>query len=420
MSKAGFANVGYPMRAVELQDAMATVKCAADDVTAMPVSVRVLRSVSEVEEIRGTWMQMQRNPNADIDFFLTVLRTRPQILRPHIILCYRDGIPEAMLVGRLENGHVDLKIGYADFLRPRARMLIFIHGGLLGNPGSDTCEILVREVMKSLRLGEADIAFFNHLRADSPLYVSLACQPGVLNRDYFPALQIHRSMTMPASAEEFWLRLSPKVRKNQRWQAKKLLTDHTGRVRINCFRETSELELMFQDVEKVAKKTYQRGLGVGFVDSSEVRMFLHLKAEKEWLRTYVLYVADRPCAFWSGTLYRGEFHSDCMGYDPEYGKYSPGMYLITRVIEDFCKQDGAGRVAGIDFGLGDAQYKEILGDISWEDASVYMFGPTLRGAGLNAFRTPIMFVERICRKTLERTNLTQKVKRLWRLHRRKE
>ena len=274
--------------------------------------------------------------------------------------------------------------------------------------------MLVQEVVGSLRHGEADIAFFNHLRADSPLYAALGHLRGLLSRDYFPALQVHRSMTLPASVEEFWLRFSPKVRKNQRWQAKKLLNDHSGNVRIHCFREASELERMIQDVEQIAKKTYQRGLGVGFADSAVTRKRLYLNAEKGWLRTYVLYVQDRPCAFWSGTLYSREFHSDYMGYDPDYGKYSPGMYLIMKVIEGFCGASGEKEISGIDFGLGDAQYKEILGNLNWQDASFYLFAPTLRGAGLNAVRTPILLLDRIGRKLVERANMLPKIKRLWR------
>jgi CelD/BcsL family acetyltransferase involved in cellulose biosynthesis len=221
-------------------------------------------------------------------------------------------------------------------------------------------------------------------------------------------------MSLPSSGEEFWLRFSPKVRKNRRWQAKKLLNDHSGKVRIDCFTKTSEFERMIQEVEQVAKKTYQRGLGVGFVDSEDVRERLSLKAEKGWLRTYVLYVADLPCAFWSGTLYHREFHSDFMGYDPDYGKYSPGMYLIIHVIEDFCKRSGEGEVAAIDFGLGDAQYKEILGNLTWQDVSFYVFAPTPRGIALNALRTPIKFLDQWSKNLLARTKLLQKVKRTWR------
>jgi CelD/BcsL family acetyltransferase involved in cellulose biosynthesis len=143
-----------------------------------------------------------------------------------------------------------------------------------------------------------------------------------------------------------------------------------------------------------------------------MRKRLHLKAEKGWLRAYVLYIGDRPCAFWVGTLYCQEFHSDFMGYDPDYSKYSPGMYLINQVIESFCNSNE--EIAAIDFGLGDAQYKEILGDVQWQDACAYVFAPTLRGLALNAMRTPIMAIDRAGRQALGRVKLLSKLKKLWR------
>jgi len=383
-------------------------------VDAVPAGARILRTVPEIEEIRGAWTQLLRHPNADIDLFLSEISSRPQILRPHVILLNRLGIPETILVGRLEIGRMDFRIGYASLLSRQARTLTFIHGGLLGNCSSNTSDILVQEVMNCLRRGEADVAFFNHLRADSPLPASLRRVPSLMSRDFLPAMQIHRSMSLPATAQEFWGRLSPKVRKNQKWQAKKLVQDYSGDVKIDCVTETSGLERMIQDVEEIAKKTYQRALRVGFVDDEDTRRRLSLRARKGWFRGYVLYVANSPCAFWLGTVCNGVFHSDYMGYDPAFSKHSPGMYLITRIIEQLCEAEGEQRISSIDFGLGDAEYKRILGDILWEDTTTYLFAPTLRALGLNAIRTPILFADALGRKVLERTQLVAKVKKKWR------
>jgi len=408
------AKVTMSISSTELHNLNEPDESTLGHVAPAPAEIRVLRTLPEVEEFRTAWMRLQRHPNADIDFYLQVLQSLPGPVRPHVLVACLNGTPVGFLVGRLENSRMDLKIGYAHLLRVRAHALTFIYGGLLGEAGAGTSEILALEVAKSLRQGEADFAFFNHLQADSPFYAALCRHAGVFSRDCFPVLQTHRTMTIPGNTEEFWERFSPKVRKNQRWQAKKLLADHPGGVRISCFQQTSELERMIQDVEEVAKKTYQRGLGVGFVDDCATRNRLHLRAENGWLRTFVLYVSDRPCAFWVGTLYKGTFHSDSMGYDPEYSKYSPGMYMVMRVIEDFCQKDAAGQVATIDFGLGDAQYKEILGNVQWQDVSVYLFGSTLRGLGLNMLRTPIILIDRLGRRVVEGANLLPRIKKLWR------
>jgi hypothetical protein len=380
------------------------------------LTTKVFRTVPEVEAIRSVWAGWQLHPNSDLDFYLAVLRSLPGVLRPHIIMVFRDGHPDASLIGRVEERKFEVSVGYKSTLKPGARVLTFIHRGLLGNSSSENCEILVREVLKSLHNREADVAFFNYLRADSSLYTLVTRSPSFFTRDYFPALQTHRSMALPCSVEAFYQGLSKKVRKNQKWQAKKLVQDHDGNVRVRCFGEPAELELMIQEVEEVARKTYHRALGIGFVDGAGVRQRLHLEAQKGWLRAYILYVSDKPWAFWMGTLYHGTFHSDFMGYDPDCARYSPGMFLIMRVIEAFCDRNEGDKVNEIDFGLGDAQYKEVLGNSEWQEGAVYIFAPSLKGVGLSLLRTPAIIVDRFAKALMARTKLLQKVKKTWRTH----
>ncbi len=140
--------------------------------------------------------------------------------------------------------------------------------------------------------------------------------------------------------------------------------------------------------ELLASKSYQRGLGTGFFDTPLMRAQLSLKAERGWLRGYVLFLGGKACAFWIGDVNRGTFGSDYLGYDPSLAKYSPGMYLIVKVIEGFC--DGnRDEVTAIDFGPGPAQYKEVLSTEEWRSMAVYIFASTLKGFTINFIRTLI-------------------------------
>jgi hypothetical protein len=380
------------------------------------VTVRVISSVSDVEEIRGIWAGWRQHPNSDIDFYLNTVRSRPEFLRPHVMVVFRGPRPEALLVGRLELRKVEANLGYAGLLLKETRALTFLYGGLLGTLSPEGSEALVRNIMSSLSQGDADLAYFNHLRVDSLLYRAAIEVPGRLSRDHYPKLQIHRSMSVPDTIEEFYQHLSAKVRKNLKWQAKKLVQEYSNGVGVRCFRDAESLDELIGDVEGIARKTYQRGLGVGFTDNPQTRRRLSLEAEKGWLHGYVLYVHNVPCAFWLGTVYLRTFHSDFMGYDPSFGKHSPGMFLIVKVIEDFCNfNNKRDRIAKIDFGLGDAQYKEVLGDLEWNDASLYVFSPKLRGVSLNLMRAPAAMLERTARRALEKSGLLDRVKKMWRL-----
>ena len=154
---------------------------------------------------------------------------------------------------------------------------------------------------------------------------------------------------------------------------------------------------------------------MGFVDSPETRERLQLMAEKDWLRGYVLYVSDRPCAFWVGALHQGTFSSDYLGFDSEFAKHSVGTYLVTKVIERFCN-GSEGQVACVDFEPGYSQYKEGLANQKWQEVSTYIFAPSLRGISLNLVRTLTVGTDHWLKNILRRTSLLQKIKKQWRTY----
>jgi len=372
----------------------------------------VLRSESEIESLRDAWARMQSNPNADLDFYLMVARSTPAIVRPYVLVVYRGEEPSALLVGRVEKMQMSASIGYLRLPGPRVQALTFIHGGLVGCPSQEDCELLAWQIRDSLRHGEADLAYFNHLRADSSLVRCLHQTPLPV-RDFFPAFTSHRRFVLSGNSSEFRARLSPKALRNRRQEAQKLCRAFGGDVRVECLRQPSDLDRMVREIEQVAKKTYQRGMSVGFRGEPDEWARLQFKAERGWLRTYILYAAGKPCAFFSGTLYKGALFGDYMGYDPAYRQYSPGMYLVMQMIESLGKEKASEEIEAVDFGLGDARYKAQICNDEWQDATLYLFAPNLRGIFCNAYRTPVLFADRLARK-LVGSGLQEKVKRLWR------
>lgn len=357
-------------------------------------------------------MSWQWNAEADIDFYLTKLRSRKECLRPHIIVLYRGGCPKLMLIGRLDNGGVELKIGYWRLRSPRARVLDFIYGGALGDQSPENCEILMRAILGCLRQGEADFALLNKVNVDSPLYSLALRLPGFFCRDPFRDRLLHCSLKLSSNTEEVYRGLSADHRAQIRRKARKLLATYSGRIRVGRFEQPADVELMIRDVEQIAKKTYQRGLGVGFVDSPEMHRLLAMTAGKGWLRAYVLYLAENPSAFWIGTLFKGVLRIDYTGYDPAHENSSPGTFLLTRVLEDLCGTD----VREVDFGYGIERYKQQFGNCTWHEGIVHIFAPTCKGFSLNVLRTFLAGTDYFFRKALERTNLLPRLKRAWRVH----
>ena len=374
------------------------------------ITVRTVRSIAEVEELRECWSSWQTQPLSDIDMYLAMLRSRPENLRPHIILLSRDGRPDAMLVGILQKSRIRFRLGYWKFLAPRARILGFAHGGLLGNQCAENAESVVSELLKCLREDEAEAAVLHNIGIDSPLYSTALHLPGPFRRDRAPQVDTHCSMVLPDRFEEVEQALSREHRKDIRRMARKLTDDSRGDVRVRRFSTVTDLPEMIEHVEDVAKATYQRALGVGFAKNPAVIARLRLCAQHGYLRTYVLFVSGRPCAFAVGTLYQATYHTDYLGYSPSYAKYSPGTFLFMNILQDLCA-DG---VKAVDFGYGDEMYKQRFGNRKWEEGRLHMFSTTPRGICLNVLRTSSTFLDRIARRTLQRFTLFATLKRRWR------
>ena len=141
-------------------------------------------------------------------------------------------------------------------------------------------------------------------------------------------------MTSPDSLDDFLKKMTSKHRYWLRRLPRVLERDYSGKVTYKCYQRGDDLDRLFVDAEEIAKKTYQRDLGAGFVDNAEMRQRLFLSADKGRLRAYLLYVDDKPCAFWIGTLYGKVFYLDFTGYDAAFKRYEPGTILLMWVIED--------------------------------------------------------------------------------------
>jgi len=371
---------------------------------------RVLKSPAEIEEIRGVWTGWQSQPNVDLDFYLLINQQRKQVLRPHVILVLCGGKPKAMAVGRLEQGSVDIKFGYKSIANFPVVMLHVIHGGLLGEQTPEVAEAILASLKQSLRSGEAEVLTFSAMPVESEIAKLLPDKVSFLCRNHFEEKRLHWKMALGGTVDESYARLSRDHRQQLRRKAKAFERDFPGGLAVRCFREVGEIEQMTAEVEEIAKKTYQRGLGAGFIDNEENRKRVELEARQGRLRMYVLYVKAKPCAYWWGTSYNNIYHSAALGFDTEYGKYSPGTYLMTKVLEDLCKQG----VKELDFGLGDARYKQQFGNEHWCETTISVFAARPRLIAMNLVKTLNGGLMAGALAIARRFNVVDIIKRRWR------
>jgi hypothetical protein len=378
--------------------------------SASNVTVRVLQKVEEVEGLRDCWSAWPGTRDSDIDTLLSVCRTSPDVLAPYVIVAQQRGGPSALLAGRIVRRNFALRIGYFDLFKPLLNVLTIPYGGLRGDASPEVCELFVAQIIKSLSNRLADVGVFEHLDSESPLFRSARSSPSLPVRDHFLAVRPHWRRVLPPSIEQLHAGLSGHEKKRFRQIAKKLNTDFSGSVRVERCGTPSDLGQTLDIVEEIARKSWQRQSGIGFNTSEALSEFLRMQAERGWLRIYILYLAEKPCAFWMGANYQGTFFNDFIGYDPVYARYSLGTYLLSKTMEEFCSEG----LEAIDFGFTDDEYKRRFGNLMRLEGNVHIFARSPKGVALSAMKAMTTMLHEPTRKILERTNLTQKVKKIWR------
>ena len=91
------------------------------------IETRVFRSVEELEVLRSSWNSWPTHRDSDFDFYLTILKAYPEIVRPHVIGLYRDGELISILVGRLDRKKIVFEIGYFKAFKLRSNCLTFVY-----------------------------------------------------------------------------------------------------------------------------------------------------------------------------------------------------------------------------------------------------------------------------------------------------
>lgn len=375
-------------------------------------TVKVLRTIPEIESVREFWSSTPGTRDSDIDiFFPEGVRDKSDAPQPRVFVLYRGGKPAVLMIGKIVRREFVFRIGYFRLFKTMANILTIPYGGMRGDASPEECRTLVRAIIQCLSSGEADTALLQYVGAGSALFGCAKNEPNFLLRDHFTPLRPHRKRKLPARIQDLYAE-SSQGGKQFRRVAKKLSNEFPGQIRVDRFKVLADLDRTLAVVEEIATKTWQREASrIGFsIKDAALLDVLKTEAAGSHLRVYTLYLGSKPCAFWIGAVYQRTFFSDFLGYDPGYSHYSPGTYLLSQIMEELCSEG----VDEIDFGFSDEEYKKRFGNITWEDASVHLFAPSPKGLTLSVMKLIAVLPHETARAFLKRTNLYQRTKMVWR------
>ena len=382
----------------------------------MDVTVTIAGSFEEIESLRTVWQKMQNResspiPNVDMDRYISVLKAGNGQAKPYVILLKQGKRPAAMVVGRIEEHRLNLKLGYKVLLRPRLRCLNVVYGGVLGRPEGKLCSILINELIGQLKSREFDAVRFNYLNTDSAFYHAVRRIPGFFIRGHFPRIAEHWRMSVPDKIDQFYRDRSRGHRRNLRQAFKKFKQKYPGRNNFVKFTGEHEVDDFIEVAAEISSKTYQNALGAGLVNDEQTRTRIKVAAKHGWFDGNVLHAGDKPCAFQLGLRYKDVYYMVSMGYDPALSTHKPGTILFLKVLESLCEDTA---INMIDFYFGDAEYKKRYGTEHWPEACLYMFAPRLYPMAVNALRCLVAGANAGLAHAVKKIGGTDRIKRKWR------
>jgi CelD/BcsL family acetyltransferase involved in cellulose biosynthesis len=373
-------------------------------------SVTVLQSWEELAAVRSFWERAANHPNTDYTLFTQVLRARPEVEAPHVVAVHEGSALRALVLCRIENSVCPLKLGYATVGQLRVRTLRVMHRGVIGDLDAEGADRVGEILLRALRTGGVRRLWVHAHLEDTPLVVAFRRRAGRRWRSWQRDRTPHWFIAIPSQPGGFLKQMKSKRRSWLRRMRADLEAQFPGTVRYATYRRPEELPHALADMETVARKTYQRGLGAGPRADAEHRYRFHAAATAGRLRLWVLYAGGQPRAFRLGQVYGDTIFGGGIGYDPEVASFRPGNLLLIHTLDELA-QEGVKRY---DLGLGDASYKQQFGQLQGYDVSfaVYAASPAPQAA-----RLALGTAERLnagMKRLADHLQWTKRIKRKWR------
>ena len=376
------------------------------------LDITIIKDIPGLKNIQIQWESMQNHPNAEFDFYHIILEHRPSILSPYVIVLSEKGECRCMLVGRIEMQRPQLSLGYLKISLPALKTLAILYGGIFGSVTDEMAEAAVAAIRKNMRAEGVDQVTINYVKTDSPFVKAVQRAGSFLTSAARSAPNKHWQTTVQESLDAF---LKRKFKHSARYKVlipvRVIEKEITQPVEIKIFDSQGSVHEMCDEVEKIACRTYHRGIGGGFLKNAETIRRYESAARQKRLLGILLYIDNRPVAFWIATLFNRVLFLEFTGYDPDFERLEAGKYLLLKMHDYVAKN----KIADIiDYGLGDAAYKHKFGDIFWEETTLRMYAlkpkPLIEKC-LLYFVNGLFY---LFQRTLSRLKLIDSIKKRWR------
>lgn len=225
---------------------------------------------------------------------------------------------------------------------------------------------------------------------------------------YVPRRERLYCVDIEGDFESYCARWSSKTRYNLRRSVKKL-QDRNPDGLLQVADQPGQMEAFLREAAAISRTTYQSRLLQSGLDYSEplVRSMEALAAQG-LARGYLLRDGGKPIAFaWCSGAGEGLTYN-VIGYLEETASLSPGTVLLYLIVEDLF---GLGRFKLLDFGVGEAPYKQMFATRALDFADAYLFRPRWRHRLRARLHWQVDGFSSAIGRALERAGLKSRVRR---------
>ncbi len=345
------------------------------------LTARVAITIQDVEKLRPVWDVWTYSLDTDFDYYLHTLKNDSTVLRPYVVTVHKDGIAQALLLGQVKKRRVSADVSFVHIPGPTVRVLEITNGGTLGCQSAAIDKLMASVLIETIKNDEVDLICFQCLSLHSELFNAIRELSGVPFNARVSEIRHYTVLYLPAPAGNPPSTFVGKAKHEVRRKARILQSAFPGKVRFQCFSPLGALDLGIRDAMSVLSSTWQYSLGFSLLNKPQTHENMKFFARQGWLRVFVLYVDDFPCAFLIGQLYANTFYCQDAGCHRKFLRFSVGSLLTAWAFEELA----AAGVRQVNLGDGDQEYNRRIGCQMCEEGSVHVYSRTLLGICVNGF-----------------------------------
>jgi hypothetical protein len=283
--------------------------------------------------------------------------------------------------------------------------LRLVGGTFLGsNQYVETHAALLTAAMQQCRSAGADFVLIEDLDEQSALHRAVFTKNDFDFRVFaIRETQPRWRIDLPGNSEEYWKTFSSRTRYVFRKRLKRF-----GRTQLQRVTDIEQIPTFLADAHEISKLSWQsKKFGLRIRNDEAELQLLSVLASQGFLRSYLWYVEDKPAAFAIGHQHAGYFRYEEIAYMAEFSPLSPGVTALQQIVEDLFQFNPP---TTLDFGGGDAEYKQQFGNREGCSQSVWLVPSTVRANSTLAYLNACRGIRSMARRLVTSVGLATKAR----------